>query len=718
MSKHVIPTFLATMTCVLLILPVTSADDLVVDGTSMVIDSDTQVDGSVWVENGGTLTIRNARLTLVLDYDEEHHIDVAGSSRLIIDNARIDSTGGQFWFELYGDESGDPSMEVSGDDSWLTNHSGIRPFDATHIVITGGDVEELQVRDQVTVELSDAATYPVFFFDGDTATIDGLDTGDSVTRTVAVPGGWSMALTNAWVEGYQIDLMNGADVTLSDGDGIVLSVHTPGDLGPGLQVVEGITSEHPISGALTNLGSTFTFTSSNIALINVYVFGNDRVLLRDLHVNEVNAEQESELIIGQAGYTTRLNCNLCQVYDRATFTVENVVIDASDNLPSATASYHDDEYGYDEGYGVMTFREVDLRQTDLTVREHGTMILHNCQYDQGRLQVLDATATFSDYVLAVDFSAAPRSGPAPLAVQLTDLSELRLGGATVTPESWSWQLGDGSTSAQQSPNHTYTEAGSYTVSLTVSSPGGSTKRTRSDYIVVSGTQPASCQGEPVYIAAAAHAAGDAGSVWRSDIAFFNPTGTTAEIGLQLYSGNGRGSCVAAPSAPASASTHIEDVLLTSFGLSSGSGGVAVYSESDLVVTSRTYNLTTKGTFGQTIPGRRAGAAIGDGESAVLIQLHENQAFRTNIGFLNISAGPVSVEVDLYTESGSFVGRYRRTLGPYSYKQVNRIFADYTSQEISNGRAEVRVSGGAVLAYASVVDNQTSDPSYIEAAGQP
>jgi PKD repeat protein len=341
------------------------------------------------------------------------------------------------------------------------------------------------------------------------------------------------------------------------------------------------------------------------------------------------------------------------------------------------------------------------------------MNLHDCQYDPSRLQVLDATATFNDYTLTVDFSAAPRSGTAPLVVQLTDLSSLQLGGASVTPDAWSWQLGDGATSEEQSPSHTYSQAGSYTVSLTVSGPAGSSSATKNDYIVVSGAQPVSCSGVPLYIAAAAHAAGDAGSVWRSDIALFNSSGSAAELSLQLHTGNGLGACVAGPVVPASAATHIDDVLLTSFGLSSGSGGVAVYSATDLLVASRTYNQTAQGTFGQTIPGRRAGEAIADGNTGVLIQLHENQAFRTNIGFLNITANQVKVTVDLYTEDGSFVGRYQRNLGPYAFKQINRIFTGYTSQAISNGRAEVTVSGGAVFAYASIVDNLTSDPSYME-----
>lgn len=44
--------------------------------------------------------------------------------------------------------------------------------------------------------------------------------------------------------------------------------------------------------------------------------------------------------------------------------------------------------------------------------------------------------------------------------------------STGEPNEWNWDFGDGETSDQQNPTHTYTEAGSYTVILTVSSEGG------------------------------------------------------------------------------------------------------------------------------------------------------------------------------------------------------------------------------------------------------
>ncbi len=76
-----------------------------------------------------------------------------------------------------------------------------------------------------------------------------------------------------------------------------------------------------------------------------------------------------------------------------------------------------------------------------------------------------------------DFTADPISGPIPIGVNFTDQS-------TGDITSWQWDFGDGSMSTEQDPSHTYTESGIYTVSLTVTGPGGSDTRTKTDYINV------------------------------------------------------------------------------------------------------------------------------------------------------------------------------------------------------------------------------------------
>ncbi len=67
------------------------------------------------------------------------------------------------------------------------------------------------------------------------------------------------------------------------------------------------------------------------------------------------------------------------------------------------------------------------------------------------------------------FSASPTSGKAPLKVKFTDKS-------TGTLISWKWDFGDGSTSKDQSPVHTYSKAGIYTVKLTVSNENGAASK--------------------------------------------------------------------------------------------------------------------------------------------------------------------------------------------------------------------------------------------------
>jgi hypothetical protein len=72
--------------------------------------------------------------------------------------------------------------------------------------------------------------------------------------------------------------------------------------------------------------------------------------------------------------------------------------------------------------------------------------------------------------LKADFAASPASGYLPLQVQFTDAS-------TGVINSWLWNFGDGATSTEQSPSHTYTLAKSYKVSLTVTGPSGSSTST-------------------------------------------------------------------------------------------------------------------------------------------------------------------------------------------------------------------------------------------------
>jgi PKD repeat protein len=103
------------------------------------------------------------------------------------------------------------------------------------------------------------------------------------------------------------------------------------------------------------------------------------------------------------------------------------------------------------------------------------------------------TITRTGYITVTDpgspavvsgFSATPVSGPAPLTVTFTDES-------TNTPTNWAWNFGswsaaDHGVSMDQHPSHVYSNAGTYTVSLSARNANGGDTFTRTSYITVTG----------------------------------------------------------------------------------------------------------------------------------------------------------------------------------------------------------------------------------------
>lgn len=85
--------------------------------------------------------------------------------------------------------------------------------------------------------------------------------------------------------------------------------------------------------------------------------------------------------------------------------------------------------------------------------------------------------TFSLLPPVADFSTAPTSGLAPLAVNFTDSSQ--------RANAWAWTFGDNTpTSSLQNPTHTYNEAGAYSVTLQAIGVSGSNTATKDNLVLV------------------------------------------------------------------------------------------------------------------------------------------------------------------------------------------------------------------------------------------
>lgn len=208
----------------------------------------------------------------------------------------------------------------------------------------------------------------------------------------------------------------------------------------------------------------------------------------------------------------------------------------------------------------------------------------------------------------------------------------------------------------------------------------------------------------------AHSAGAAGSQWRSDVGVLNPGSGTATIDLVLH-----GSIAVAPvriSVPAG-NQAVEADVFRRFG-ETGAGTLEIRSDRPVVVSSRTYNEATGGTFGQDIDATAAALGSATGGVFFLPQLAENAAYRSNIALANLGTEAASAKVELFGGSGTKLGQYTVDLASGQQKQAGSPFRQYAGQsDLANGWAKVTVTAGSgVVGYGSVVDNVTSDPTTI------
>ena len=228
----------------------------------------------------------------------------------------------------------------------------------------------------------------------------------------------------------------------------------------------------------------------------------------------------------------------------------------------------------------------------------------------------------------------------------------------------------------------------------------------------------------VWVPTGAHLTGYGAVNWRTDLEVHNPTGQTVSYTIELLK---RDQGNATPLAfsdvlPAGGGRRYLDIISSRFGFS-GAGALRVSpANGTLAVTSRTYNQTDNGTYGQFVPGIPDHETVLYQEEARLVQLTHDlsttSGYRTNIGFLNAVNLPITIVIDLFESSGTSLGTLSYDLQPFEFKQIDKIYRSVTSAGVVDGHAVVRTTtaGGRFLAYASVIDNATGDPICVQPAG--
>jgi PKD repeat protein len=107
------------------------------------------------------------------------------------------------------------------------------------------------------------------------------------------------------------------------------------------------------------------------------------------------------------------------------------------------------------------------------------------KFGNGDMETRADYITVDDDDIEAEFGSDSNEDTAPLTVHFYDLTE-----SEEAIISWQWDFGDGGTSMMRNPSHEYTQAGTYTVSMTVvDDEGDSDTETKAGYVVVSDSKP-------------------------------------------------------------------------------------------------------------------------------------------------------------------------------------------------------------------------------------
>lgn len=222
-----------------------------------------------------------------------------------------------------------------------------------------------------------------------------------------------------------------------------------------------------------------------------------------------------------------------------------------------------------------------------------------------------------------------------------------------------------------------------------------------------------------FIPAAARAGGAQGSFFKTDLDVQNTDDDMVSyqfLWLPRDTDNSSPAASDTYTLGAGLAMRYEDVLGEVFGVEDGTdalGALAILSDSsDLKLFSRTYNVSDEGTFGQAIPGFAADDLIMEGDRKRILFFTENGSYRSNIGILNGTGEPMTISWARYLADGTLVEEASAELSPWGNVQLNRVFSGEAPVEGAYIDVWTDTVGAAFMAYGSVLDNGTSDPTTV------
>lgn len=226
--------------------------------------------------------------------------------------------------------------------------------------------------------------------------------------------------------------------------------------------------------------------------------------------------------------------------------------------------------------------------------------------------------------------------------------------------------------------------------------------------------PLSASAASIIVPAAGSGPGANGSQWKSELTLHNVGSSDIAASLVFHDQQG-GLPAVAVNVPAHATVSIDDIVKTKFGRDTATGAIEVIVDDAaaprLTVTSRTYNVSANGEFGQDIPATAASDASHAGDIAVLAGPSSVANYRFNLGLYAISDTDVTWE--LVRADGTIAATRQLTYTAGTQTQYNAGVQALFDQAPANDDAiQATVTRGSAVFYGSAVNNATGDPTFV------
>ncbi|HYC60613.1 MAG TPA: hypothetical protein VEK79_13695 [Thermoanaerobaculia bacterium] len=217
----------------------------------------------------------------------------------------------------------------------------------------------------------------------------------------------------------------------------------------------------------------------------------------------------------------------------------------------------------------------------------------------------------------------------------------------------------------------------------------------------------------IIVPAAGTGAGANNSHWQSELTLHNAAPRAVPLSISFV----RGTTVFGPAnvvLPARKTESTADIVKNQFGLNSATGaiviGVADREARSLAVTSRTFNVSANGEFGQDIPAVDATDALRTGDIAALNGASDIATTRFNFGVYVSDAA--SIDWELVRADGTVAATKNVTYTTNSHAQYNSGIETLLGAEPQdNDTVHAHVKSGRAIFYGSVI-NATGDPSFV------